>query len=170
MTLDDSGRRVIVAFRNPPKLSVRDMETGAPVAERGTCGDVDDVFFDSKRQRVYVTCGEGAIDVFDARADYAPMARVATRRGTRTSLFVRRSTAWSLRYAPATRNRQQSGSIVRFPDGRTPQACEVSMHDVHTLGAALNLRMSSEKIQKDWGRRIDGSAGLSSCVGNGMVP
>ena len=77
-------------FRNPPKLSVRDMETGAPVAERDTCGDVDDVFFDSKRQRIYVTCGAGAIDVFDARTDYAPMARVATRRGTRTSLFIAR--------------------------------------------------------------------------------
>jgi hypothetical protein len=88
MTLDDGGRRVIVVFRNPPKLSVRDMETGTPVAERETCGDVDDVFFDSKRQRVYVTCGAGAIDVFDVRAEYAPMARVATRRGARTSLFM----------------------------------------------------------------------------------
>ena len=88
MTLDDGARRAIVVFRDPPKLSVRDMQTGAPVAERDTCGDVDDVFFDSKRQRVYVTCGAGAIDVFDARADYAPMARVATRRGARTSLFM----------------------------------------------------------------------------------
>jgi DNA-binding beta-propeller fold protein YncE len=88
MTLDDGGRHAIVVFRNPPKLSVRNMQTGKPVAERTTCGDVDDVFFDSKRQRVYVTCGEGAIEVFDAGADYAPMARIATRRGARTSLFV----------------------------------------------------------------------------------
>lgn len=88
MTLDDGGRRVIVVFRNPPKLSARDMQTGTPVAERDTCGDVDDVFFDSKRQRVYVTCGEGAIDVFDAGADYARMARVPTLQGARTSLFM----------------------------------------------------------------------------------
>ena len=88
MTLDGGGRHAIVVFRNPPKLSVRDMQTGTPVAERNTCGDVDDVFFDSKRQRVYVTCGEGAIDVFDAAADYAPMARIATRPGARTSLFM----------------------------------------------------------------------------------
>jgi DNA-binding beta-propeller fold protein YncE len=88
MTLDEGGRRAIVVFRNPPKLSVRDLQTGTPVAERNTCGDVDDVFFDSKRQRIYVTCGEGAIDVFDARADYAPMARIATQRGARTSLFM----------------------------------------------------------------------------------
>ena len=88
MTLDDGGRHAIVVFRNPPKLSVRDMETGTPVAERDTCGDVDDVFFDSKRQRIYVTCGEGAIDVIDAGANYAPMARIPTRRGARTSLFM----------------------------------------------------------------------------------
>ena len=88
MTLDHGGQRAIVVFRNPPKLSVRDMQTGTPIAERNTCADVDDVFFDSKRQRVYVTCGEGAIDVFDAGADYAPMARIATRRGARTSLFI----------------------------------------------------------------------------------
>jgi DNA-binding beta-propeller fold protein YncE len=88
MTLDQGGQRAIVVFRNPPKLSVRDMQTGTSVAERTTCGDVDDVFFDSKRQRVYVTCGEGAIDVFDAAADYTPMARIATRRGARTSLFL----------------------------------------------------------------------------------
>jgi len=88
MTLDHGGQRAIVVFRNPPKLSVRGMQMGTPVAERNTCGDVDDVFFDSKRQRVYVTCGEGAIDVFDAAADYAPMARIATRRGARTALFM----------------------------------------------------------------------------------
>lgn len=88
MTLDGAGRHAIVVFRNPAKLSVRDMQTGTPVAERKTCGDVDEVFFDSKRQRIYVTCGEGAIDVFDAGADYAPMARIATRPGARTSLFM----------------------------------------------------------------------------------
>ena len=88
MALDDSGGRAIIVFRNPPKLSVRDTQTGTPVAERNTCGDVDDVFFDSKRRRIYVTCGEGAIEVFDAGADYAPMARIATRRGARTSLFM----------------------------------------------------------------------------------
>src|SRR5262249_11801257 len=85
MTLDDGRRRTIVVFRNPPKLSVRDMQTGTQVVERDTCGDVDDVFFDSKRRWVYVTCGEGTIDIFDAHADYARMARLATPRGAPTS-------------------------------------------------------------------------------------
>jgi DNA-binding beta-propeller fold protein YncE len=88
MALDEESRRVVVVYRSPPKLSVRDMRDGAVIADRDTCGDVDDVFVDVKRQRFYVTCGEGFIDMFDARADYAHLARIATRRGARTSLFM----------------------------------------------------------------------------------
>ena len=47
------------------------------------------MFFDRKRRRVYITCGEGVIDVFDAKGnDYRRLARVATVRGARTSLLV----------------------------------------------------------------------------------
>ena len=42
------------------------MKDGASIAEQDTCGDSDDVFFDAKRKRVYVGCGAGFIDVFDA--------------------------------------------------------------------------------------------------------
>jgi hypothetical protein len=58
------------------------------IAERDTCGDVDDVFVDAKRRRVYVTCGDGFIDVLDAAADYARLGHIATRPGARTSLFI----------------------------------------------------------------------------------
>ena len=88
MTIDEENQRVLVVFRNPPKLSVRDMRSGAVIAEHDTCGDVDDIFVDAKRRRVYVTCGEGFIDVLNASADYARMVRVTTRPGARTSLFI----------------------------------------------------------------------------------
>ena len=54
-----------------------------------TCGDSDDLFVDSKRHRIYVTCGEGFIDVFshDAKG-YEHIGRLATSSGARTSLFV----------------------------------------------------------------------------------
>jgi hypothetical protein len=64
------------------------MRTGAVIAEQDTCGDVDDIFVDAKRRRVYVTCGEGFIDVLKASADYARLVRIATRPGARTSLFI----------------------------------------------------------------------------------
>jgi len=50
-------------------------------------GDADDLFADVKRGRVYVSCGEGFLDVLDAR-DYRRLARVPTVRGARTSYFV----------------------------------------------------------------------------------
>jgi hypothetical protein len=88
MALDDENQRIIVAYRKPAKLSVLDMRTGATITGRDTCGDVDDVFTDAKRRRVYATCGEGFIDVFDSRSGYKRLARIATRRGARTSLFI----------------------------------------------------------------------------------
>jgi hypothetical protein len=54
-----------------------------------TCGDADDVFVDRKRRRVYVSCGEGAVDVLEAgEAGYRRLGRVPTVSGARTSLFV----------------------------------------------------------------------------------
>jgi DNA-binding beta-propeller fold protein YncE len=87
MALDEDNRHLIVVFRTPPKLGVLDMRDRAPIAERDTCGDVDDVLVDSRRQRIYVICGAGFIDVFEARAAYARLARIPTRRGARTALF-----------------------------------------------------------------------------------
>ena len=54
-----------------------------------TCGDSDDLFADSKRARVYVTCGEGIIETFVREpAGYRTAGRLATAAGARTSLFV----------------------------------------------------------------------------------
>ena len=54
-----------------------------------TCGDTDDVFYDRSLQRLYVSCGEGFVDVIDQRdADhYRLRERVPTRAGARTSFF-----------------------------------------------------------------------------------
>lgn len=86
MALDDGASHVIVAFRDPPRLAFFAMADGASVAERETCGDSDDVFFDAKRKRVYVICGAGFIDVFDA--SYQRIARIPTASGARTGLFI----------------------------------------------------------------------------------
>jgi hypothetical protein len=89
MTLDPNWRRVVVAFRRPARLVGYDYETGRRVAEGETCGDVDDIFYDSKSLRMYVICGSGAIDVLDVRSDtYAHIIEVKTVAGARTGLFV----------------------------------------------------------------------------------
>jgi DNA-binding beta-propeller fold protein YncE len=88
MAIDEASSQVIVAFRNPAKLRSYSMQTGKVVNELDICGDSDDVFFDAKRKRLYVSCGEGFIDVIDASGAYKRVARIPTVSGARTSLFV----------------------------------------------------------------------------------
>jgi DNA-binding beta-propeller fold protein YncE len=89
MTLDPDRHRVIVAFRRPTRLVAYDDQTGRPVAEVETCGDVDDLFQDSKSRRVYVVCGSGAIDVLEAESGkYSRIGQIPTVTGSRTGLFV----------------------------------------------------------------------------------
>jgi hypothetical protein len=89
LAIDGSGMAVAVVFRHPATLVLLDTKTGATAQQLDTCGDADDVFFDAKRRRIYVSCGAGAVDVFQAgTAGYRPLARVETSSGARTSLFV----------------------------------------------------------------------------------
>jgi YVTN family beta-propeller protein len=89
MAVDAEMHRVLVAFRSPPTLMALSSQDGRVVAKLETCGDADDVFVDAKRHRVYVSCGEGVVDVLEQReAGYARLARVPTVSGARTSLFV----------------------------------------------------------------------------------
>jgi len=89
MALDNEKERVFVVFRNPAKFVALAEDIGATVAEVDTCGDVDDLFLDARRKRVYISCGQGFIDVLDARdPGFARLGRIATVPGARTSLFV----------------------------------------------------------------------------------
>jgi DNA-binding beta-propeller fold protein YncE len=89
MALDHDAQRVLVVFRDPPKLGAISMATGAIVATVDACADADDMFVDQKRRHVYVTCGDGFLDVFDTQGDaYRRLAHIATVSGARTSLFV----------------------------------------------------------------------------------
>ena len=87
MAVDSDSNHVLAVFRNPPKLGVFDKRDGSIVRMVDACGDADDVFVDAKRHRVYVSCGAGVIDIFDARS-YERLARIPTVSGARTSLFV----------------------------------------------------------------------------------
>jgi hypothetical protein len=88
MALDNDGHLVIVAFRSPATLMAF-AQDGTVAANLPTCGDADDVFVDAKRRRVYVSCGEGLIDVLERRgAGYERIGRVPTASGGRTSLLL----------------------------------------------------------------------------------
>lgn len=89
MAVDEDGKRVFVAFRSPARLLALGAADRAIIADLETCGDADDVFFDSKRRRIYVVCGEGLVDVFEEQGSgFARLAQVPTSSGARTGLFV----------------------------------------------------------------------------------
>jgi hypothetical protein len=74
MALDEAGHRLFVGRRQPAKLLVFDTESGKEVAGVECSGDTDDVFFDAGSKRVFVSCGAGVLDVFEA-SKVAPQAR-----------------------------------------------------------------------------------------------
>src|SRR5215510_861764 len=89
MALEQGARHVLVAFRNPAKLGAFSMDDGSLAASPDICGDADDLFVDANRGRIYVSCGEGFLDVLDSRQGaYRRISRIATVAGARTALFV----------------------------------------------------------------------------------
>lgn len=90
MALDDANGRVFIGCRQPARVLVFDTASGKEVGAFDTVGDTDDLFYDAVRQRLYVSGGEGYIDVFQQEngARLTRVARVATAPGARTSLFV----------------------------------------------------------------------------------
>ena len=89
LAITPTGDALATVFRSPAKLALIDPDKGAVVAQADTCGDADDVYFDSRRGHIYVSCGAGFIDVFEqSRSGLDRLGRVSTRAGARTSLFV----------------------------------------------------------------------------------
>src|SRR3569833_54681 len=55
----DEQERVLVVFRHPARLAVFQEKDGQVLNAVPTCADSDDLFADTRRHRVYVSCGEG---------------------------------------------------------------------------------------------------------------
>jgi YVTN family beta-propeller protein len=89
MSLDEAGHRLFVGVRQPARLLVFDTVSFKQMAAVPCVGDTDDLFYDAKRDRVYVIGGQGFVDVFDASPSgkYARIQRLATRAGARTGLW-----------------------------------------------------------------------------------
>jgi hypothetical protein len=59
MALDEANHRLFVGCRLPSRLVVLNTDSGDVVAKIDISGDSDDVFYDSKRHRIYAICGAG---------------------------------------------------------------------------------------------------------------
>ena len=92
MALDEGNHRLFSGCRNPARVLVYDisspggqMITSVPIAH-----DTDDLFYDAANKCIYVSCGEGSIEVIQQLDGnyYKALTPVATAPGARTSLFV----------------------------------------------------------------------------------
>jgi hypothetical protein len=90
MALDEADHRLFVGCRLPSKMVVLNTDSGDVVAKMNISGDCDDLFYDSKRHRIYAICGAGKIDIIDQTDPntYTASTKVDTADGARTGLFV----------------------------------------------------------------------------------
>jgi DNA-binding beta-propeller fold protein YncE len=90
MALDEANHRVFVGCRQPAKVLMYDTSTGKESGSFDIVGDTDDLFYDAMRKRMYVSGGEGYLDVFQEQDSnrFTRIAHVATAAGARTALFV----------------------------------------------------------------------------------
>jgi DNA-binding beta-propeller fold protein YncE len=89
MALDTKERLIASVFRRGPALLLTDTDTGAVRQKIPTCDDADDVFFDLRRERIYISCGGGELAILErSNADWHSLGSIKTSSGARTSLFV----------------------------------------------------------------------------------
>jgi len=89
MAIDEANSRLFIGCRKPARLVILDSTTSRPVTDLAISEDTDDLFYDATRKRLYVSCGEGFLDVVAQRdADhYEHIGHVATVPGARTCFY-----------------------------------------------------------------------------------
>jgi DNA-binding beta-propeller fold protein YncE len=89
MALDEADHRLFIGTRKPARLVAIDTTNGKIVANLLSAGDMDDLYYDSGRKRIYVLAGEGFISVFQQTDPdhYESMAKIPTTTGARTGVW-----------------------------------------------------------------------------------
>jgi len=90
MALDEANNRLFIGCRKPARLIVLDTANGKSVANLAISGDVDDLFYDAPRKRLYLSCGEGFIDTIEQTTPdtYTRVSQMPTAPGARTCYFA----------------------------------------------------------------------------------
>lgn len=91
MAVDQKHHRLFVGCRDPARLLILTPDSGSVrTVAVDIDGDCDDVFFDETTRAIYISCGEGFLDIITRTpADkYVLTSRIKTSVGARTSLFV----------------------------------------------------------------------------------
>jgi hypothetical protein len=133
MALDEAGGRLFVATRGPSELRVLDTSTPSlrSVANVTIPSDPDDVFFDSTHGVIYVSCGQGSLEVIKQvdPAHYGVVQTIATGQGARTSLLV-----------------PELGSIFVAVPASTGRQAEILVYALGSAGTSLSSSTSAVPI------------------------
>jgi DNA-binding beta-propeller fold protein YncE len=91
MALDEQNHRLFIVCRRPAEMLVLNTASGVIVARVPVVGDCDDVFYDADAKRLYASGGQGGVTIVqqDGPDKYKDIDEVHTRKGARTSFFVR---------------------------------------------------------------------------------
>jgi len=116
MALDETNHRLFIGCRRPAMVLVLDSNNGRQVGSFEIVGDTDDLFYDPARKRLYVSGGEGFVDVIEEQTPngFTRIVHLATTAGARTSLFVS----------------DQNRFYLAVPH-RDSQRAEVRAYDIH---------------------------------------
>lgn len=89
LALDESHHRLFLGSRKPPMLIVFDTETGKQITQLESVPNIDGVWYDAPRKRIYIT-GNGSIAVYDQKGadDYSSMVKIASESDSQPSLWV----------------------------------------------------------------------------------
>jgi hypothetical protein len=90
MAYDEAAHRIIVGYRFPATLKVLDSHTGNEIFSSDMVGDADDLYWDNKSKKIFISGGGGSISIFKQTGlnTYKLDANIETPKGARTSLLV----------------------------------------------------------------------------------
>ena len=89
MSIDEKDHIIFIGYRRPGKLVAINETNGQTIATTDLIGDVDDLYFDERANKVYASGGGGAINIFSFRnSGFEQIASIPTRTGARTSLLL----------------------------------------------------------------------------------
>lgn len=89
LALDEVNHRLFVGCRQPARVVVIDTMSGKATADFAISGDTDDLFWDGTGQKIFVSCGAGFVDVFQATPSrsFERVTHKPTAPGARTSFL-----------------------------------------------------------------------------------
>jgi DNA-binding beta-propeller fold protein YncE len=112
LALDEANKRIFLGCRTEPMVVVMDSETGKEIASVAIPKDIDDLYYDAKRKKLYASCGEGFLTVIrQVSADkYELEEKISTVKSAKTSLFAADA---SRLYLAVPRQPNQEGPEIR---------------------------------------------------------